>query len=194
MSSDDGEDILGKVASILLRPDDETFKCSYRRVEGQLLFGGGDDDAGRRDREGGDDDSDDSNAARAVCVRAKVSKLCLNNTVRPAWEGQLVDVRDVPRDDLPSFARNALPPPGGADVGTANRSAASALSSPSRPPSGGLAFSLMTGDAVNALHRRMEELRAKNAELEGNTLRWKSTAERLGSKWEDEKGERRRAS
>lgn len=144
---------LDKVASILLYPDGEIFKVSYKRVRVQLL--------------GGSHDS-----KNATSVKVSVRKTCMNNIVRPVWEGILNDICHYHYDDLPLFARNALP-----DV--MNQSECSS----------GLSFSVMLGDTINKLHKEIDALRTKNKQLETNTLRWKSTSDKLSNQWENEKSE-----
>ena len=154
------EGLLEKVASILLRPDDTTFKVSYKRVEGQLL--------------GGSQDSKNTTS-----VNMLVRKTHLNNLVRPIWDDHLNDICHAFHDDLPLFARNALVMHEGK------------RHSKSEPPSStsGLAFSVMMGDTINKLHKEIETLRTQNKQLETNTLRWKSTSEKLSNQWESEKSE-----
>mmetsp|Transcript_14742 Transcript_14742/g.32027 ORF Transcript_14742/g.32027 Transcript_14742/m.32027 type:complete len:343 (-) Transcript_14742:216-1244(-) len=89
MASEDGQE-LEKVTSILLRPNNETFKVSYKRVEGQL-FGGSRD------------------SKNTTSVKVSVRKTCSNSVVRPVWEGQLDDIVHSCEKDLPLFARCALP-------------------------------------------------------------------------------------
>mmetsp|Transcript_3490 Transcript_3490/g.8885 ORF Transcript_3490/g.8885 Transcript_3490/m.8885 type:complete len:368 (-) Transcript_3490:89-1192(-) len=152
MVSEDGQQ-LEKVTSILLRPDDETFKVSYKRVEGQLL--------------GGSHDSKNTTS-----VKVSIRKTCANNIVRPVWEGQFNNVCHSCYDDLPLFARCALPD----EIHQTESSS-------------GLAFSLMLGDTINKLHKEIDALRTENKQLEANTLRWKSTSDKLSDQWEAEKSE-----
>ncbi|KAL7537960.1 hypothetical protein ACHAXR_008181 [Thalassiosira sp. AJA248-18] len=147
-------DVLDKVASILLRAaDDMTFKVSYKRVGVQLLGGS-------------------SDTKNTTSVKVSVRKTCLNNIVRPVWEGQLNNICHSFYDDLPLFARNALPPEETRQRG-----------------SSGLAFPLLLGDTINKLHKEIDSLRTKNKDLEANTLRWKSTSDKLINQWETEKSE-----
>lgn len=143
---------LHAVSAILLRPDDEVFKVSYKRQRGQL-FGG----------------TNDSKNTTSIMV--SIRKTCLNNVVRPVWEGSMTNIRHCFRDDLPLCARNALPESAQSDSAS------------------GLASSLMLGDTINKLHREIDALRTENKQLEANTLRWKSTSEKLSNQWEDEKSE-----
>ena len=152
MPSEEGNE-LETVSAILLRPDDEIFKVSYKRQRGQLL--------------GGTNDSKNTTS-----IKVSIRKTCLNNVVRPVWEGNLNNIRHAYYDDLPIFARNAFPD-----------SAAQSESS------SGLASPLMLGDTINKLHKEIDALRTQNKQLEANTLRWKSTSEKLSNQWEDEKSE-----
>lgn len=151
MASEEGEE-LEKVTSILLCPDDEIFKVSYKWVRGQLV--------------GGSRDSESTTS-----VKVSIRKTCINNIVRPVWEGQLDNICHSCYDHLPLFARNALP----GDTQTDSSS--------------GLSFSVMLGDAIKKLHNKIHVLRTRNEQLEANTLRWKSTADKLSNEWESEKSE-----
>jgi len=152
MVSEEGKE-LEKVTSILLRSDDETFKVSYRRVEGQI-FGGIDD------------------SKKTTSVKVSIRKTCLNSIVRPVLESRLDNICHSCYDDLPLFARNALPE-----------------EMSQTESSSGLAIAVMSGDTINELHREIDALRAKNKQLETNNLLWKSTAEKLSNQWEAEKSE-----
>lgn len=152
MPSEEGNE-LETVSAILLRPDDEIFKVSYKRQRGQLL--------------GGTNDSKNTTS-----IKVSIRKTCLNNVVRPVWEGQMNNIRHAYYDDLPIFARNAFPEP------TAQSDSSSGLASP-----------LMLGDTINKLHKEIDALRTENKQLEANTLRWKQTSEKLSNQWEDEKSE-----
>ena len=152
MANEEDEELLGKVASILLSPDDDAFKVSYKRVEGQL-FGGSQD------------------SKNTTSVKVSVRKI-MANVVRPVWEGQLNNICHKCYDGLPLFARNALP-----EEMSQNEA------------SSGLSFSVMLGDTINKLHKEIDALRTENKTLEANTLRWKSTSEKLSGQWESEKSE-----
>ena len=143
---------LDKVASVILRPDDETFKVSYKRIRAQLL--------------GGSQDSNDTTS-----VEVSIRKTLLNNIVRPVWEGILNDIGILNYQDLPLFARCAYP------------------ESDTTDSSSGLALPIMLGDTINRLHKEIETLRNENRLLENNTLRWKSTSEKISNKWENEKSD-----
>ena len=151
MPSENGKQ-LDRVASILLRPDDETFKVRYRRLRAQLF--------------GGSNDSKNTNT-----IEISIRKFCLNNVVRPIWEGSLNDIGLSRHDDLPLFARCAIAESDRAD------------------PSSGLALPVMLGDTINRLQKEIDALRDTNRQLQENTLRWKSTAEKLSNRWESEKSE-----
>jgi hypothetical protein len=151
MPSEEGKE-LDRVTSILLRPDDETFKVSYKRVRAQL-FGGS------------------QGSKNTTSVEVSIRKMCLNNVVRPVWEGSLNDIGLCCYNDLPLFARCAFPEYDRTD-------ASSALSLP-----------IMLGDTINRLQKEIDALRAENRQLEENTLRWKSTSEKLSNRWETEKSE-----
>jgi hypothetical protein len=156
MPSDiDEKEQLDKVASVLLRPDDETFKVSYKRIHAQLL--------------GGSQDSNDTTS-----IEVSIRKTLLNNIVRPVWEGILNDIGILCYQDLPLFARCAYPE---SDTTTDSSS------------SSGLALPIMLGDTINRLHKEIETLRHDNRVLENNTLRWKSTSEKMSNKWENEKSD-----
>ena len=152
MPEEEGRE-LEAVSAILRRPDDDVFKVSYKRQRGQVL--------------GGTNDHKTTNS-----IRVSIRKTCLNNVVRPVWEGQMNNIRHAYYDDLPLFARNALPE-----------------TSQSDDASSGLASTLMLGDTINKLHKEIDALRNQNKQLEANTLRWKSTSEKLSNQWEDEKSE-----
>jgi len=143
---------LETVSAILRRPDDDIFKVSYKRQRGQVL--------------GGTNDHKHTSS-----IKVSIRKTCLNNVVRPVWEGQMNNIRHAYYDDLPLFARNALPETSQSDA------------------SSGLASPLMLGDTINKLHKEIDALRNQNKQLEANTLRWKSTSEKLSNQWEDEKSE-----
>ena len=115
MTSEDGQQ-LQEVKSILLRPDDDVYKVSYKRLRGQIV--------------GGTNDSKNTTS-----IRVSIRKTCLNNIVRPVWEGQLNNIAVACYDDLPLFARHALPEFDQTDA------------------SSGLSFSLMLGDTINKLHK-----------------------------------------
>mmetsp|Transcript_3955 Transcript_3955/g.8720 ORF Transcript_3955/g.8720 Transcript_3955/m.8720 type:complete len:296 (-) Transcript_3955:235-1122(-) len=151
MSYEEGKG-LEKVRSIVLRPDDETFKVSYKRVKGQLVGRGYD-------------------SMNTTSIKVSIRKTCINNIVRPVWEGQLDNICHSCYDDLPLFVRNALP-------GEMNQMSSS-----------GLSFSVMLGDSIYKLHNEIDALRTKNKQLEVNTLRWKSTTDKLSNQWETEKSE-----
>lgn len=151
MPSDDGKE-LDRVASILLRSDDETFKVSYKRVRAQL-FGGSQD------------------SKNTTSVEVSIRKMCLNNVVRPVWEGSLNDIGLSCYNDLPLFARCAFPESDRTDA------------------SSGLSLPIMLGDTINRLQKEIDALRAENRQLEDNTQRWKSTSEKLSYRWETEKSE-----
>lgn len=151
-SDGDEKEQLDKVASVLLRSDDDTFKVSYKRIRAQLL--------------GGSQDSNDTTS-----VEVSIRKTLLNNIVRPVWEGTLNDIGILNYRDLPLFARCAYPESDQTDA------------------SSGLALPIMLGDTINRLHREIETLRNENKLLEDNTLRWKSTSEKLSNKWETEKSD-----
>lgn len=148
MPSEGGGKVLDRVASVLLHPNDETCKVSYKRMRG------------------GSQDSNDTTR-----IEVSIRKTLLNSIVRPVWEGTLNDIGLICYQDLPPFARCALP-----DSDRTNASS-------------GLALPIMLGDTINQLHRVIEALRAENRQLEENTLRWKSTSEKLSNKWETEKSE-----
>lgn len=157
MSSDQGHE-LEKVTSILLRPDDDVFKVSYKRVEAQL-FGG----------------SCDSTNTITTSVKVSIRKACQGlsqGVVRPVWEGQCDNICHLCYDDLPLFARKALPE-----------------ETSQTESSSGLAFPIMLGDAANILLKELAVSRNQNRQLEADTLRWKSTADKLSNAWEDEKSE-----
>lgn len=158
MASDDGQE-LETAKSILLRPDGEIFrmgeifKVSYKRVEGQL-FGGSYD------------------SKNTTSVKVSIRKTCANSVVRPVWEGQLNNICHTCYDDLPLFARCALPE-------EMNQTKSSS----------GLSFPLMLGDTIKKLQKEIDALRTENKQLETNTLRWKSTSEKLSNQWESEKSD-----
>ncbi|KAL9186594.1 hypothetical protein ACHAXT_005832 [Thalassiosira profunda] len=151
MSTDEGRE-LEEVTAILLRPDDDTYKTSYKRVEGQLVGGSND-------------------TKSTTSVKMSVRKTLANGIVRPVWQGQVHDICHAAYDDLPSFAKRARP-----DEERANASS-------------GLSLSVALGDTVNKLHKEIEALRTENTQLESNTLRWKSTSDKLSNRWESEKSE-----
>ncbi len=151
LPSEDGKE-LDRVTSILLRPDDETFKVRYKRLRAQL-FG----------------ESDDSKNTSTIEV--SIRKMCLNNIVRPIWEGSLNDIRLNSYNHLPLFARCAL------------------LESDRSDASSGLSLPVMLGDTINRLQKEIDALRKTNRQLQENTLRWKSTSEKLSNRWESEKSE-----
>lgn len=151
-SDGDEKEQLDKVASVLLRQDDATFKVSYKRIRAQLL--------------GGSQDSNDTTS-----VEVSIRKTLLNNIVRPVWEGTLNDIGILNYQDLPLFARCAYPESDQTDA------------------SSGLALPIMLGDTINRLHKEIEALRNENRLLEDNTLRWKSTSEKMSNKWETEKSD-----
>ena len=105
-------------------------------------------------------------------IKLSIRKTLSNSIVRPVWEGQLNNICQSCYDDLPLFAQCALP-----DEMNQTES------------SSGLAFSLMLGDTINKLHKEIDALRTENKNLEANTLRWKSTSEKLSNQWESEKSE-----
>jgi phosphoribosyl-ATP pyrophosphohydrolase len=152
----DEKEQLNKVASVLLRPDDETFKVSYKRIHAQVL--------------GGSQDSNDTTS-----IEVSIRKTLLNNIVRPVWEGIMNDIGIQCYQDLPLFARCAYPE---SDDTTTTDSSSS-----------GLALPIMLGDTINRLHKEIETLRHENRVLENNTLRWKSTSEKMSNKWENEKSD-----
>lgn len=151
-SDGDEKEQLDKVASVILRPDDETFKVSYKRIRAQFL--------------GGSQDSNDTTS-----VEVSIRKTLLNNIVRPVWEGILNDIGILNYQDLPLFVRCAYP------------------ESDTTDSSSGLALPIMLGDTINRLHKEIETLRNENRLLEKNTLRWKSTSEKMSNKWENEKSD-----
>ena len=151
-SDGDEKEQLDKVTSVILRPDDETFKVSYKRIRAQLL--------------GGSQDSNDTTS-----VEVSIRKTLLNNIVRPVWEGILNDIGILCYQDLPLFARCAYP------------------ESDTTDSSSGLALPIMLGDTINRLNKEIETLRNENRLLENNTLRWKSTSEKMSNKWENEKSD-----
>ncbi|KAL3781342.1 hypothetical protein ACHAW5_010142 [Stephanodiscus triporus] len=52
-----------------------------------------------------------------------------------------------------------------------------------------LAAPSCSGDTINRLQKDIDALRDENRQLEKNTLRWKSTSEKLSHRWETEKSE-----
>ncbi len=148
MSSENGKE-LDRVASILLRPDDETFKVRYNRQ----LFGGSQD------------------SKNTSTIEVSIRKMCLNNVVRPIWEGSFNDIGLSCYDDLPLFARCAIPESDRTDT------------------SSGLSLPVMLGDTINRLQKEIDALRDTNRQLQENTLRWKSTSEKLSNRWESDKSE-----
>mmetsp|Transcript_15947 Transcript_15947/g.28843 ORF Transcript_15947/g.28843 Transcript_15947/m.28843 type:complete len:298 (-) Transcript_15947:212-1105(-) len=153
MSYEEGKG-LENVRSILLRPDDETFKVSCKRVKGQFVGRGSHD------------------SMNTTSIKVSIRKTCINNIVRPVWEGQLDNICHSCYDDLPLFVQNALPE-------EMNQTESSS----------GLSFSVMLGDSINKLHNEIDALRTKSKQLEVNTLRWKSTTDKLSNQWETEKSE-----
>eukprot|EP00804_Cyclotella_cryptica_P026111 CCRYP_013011-RA/>CCRYP_013011-RA protein AED:0.03 eAED:0.03 QI:126/1/1/1/1/1/2/697/253 len=93
---------LDQVASILLynkegtqemierHYEQEKYKISYKRMQGQLL--------------GGEHDS-----TTTTTVKTSILKTCFNNLVRPVWEGSVSNVHHSNYKRLPSFVQNALP-------------------------------------------------------------------------------------
>jgi hypothetical protein len=102
MSHENDKTPLDQVADILLyteeladvqsRNEQEKYKISYKRIEGQLI--------------GGDHD-----ATSTTSVKASILKTCFNNLVRPVWEGPVINVQHANYNDLPYFVQNALPDP-----------------------------------------------------------------------------------
>jgi len=160
MSSDEGHE-LEKVMSILLCPDDGDDDV-FKVLYKRVegqLFG----------------DSYDSSNTTTRSVKVSVRKACQGlsqGVVRPVWEGQCDDMCRSRCDDLPLFARNAFP---------------EELSR--KESSSGVIFPVMLGDAANVLLEELAALRTQNKTLEADTLRWKSTADKLSQTWEDEKSE-----
>ncbi|KAL7520139.1 hypothetical protein ACHAWX_004884 [Stephanocyclus meneghinianus] len=93
---------LDQVANILLynkegtngmidrRHEQEKYKISYKRVEGQHL--------------GGEFDSTNNTS-----VKTSILKTCFNNLVRPVWEGSVNNVHHSNYERLPSFLRKTFP-------------------------------------------------------------------------------------
>ena len=100
MSHENDKTPLDQVADVLLYKEEladlqsqneqEKYKISYKRIEGQLL--------------GGDHDSD-----KTTSVKASILKTCFNDLVRPVWEGPVINVQHANYKELPSFVQNALP-------------------------------------------------------------------------------------
>ncbi|KAL3792331.1 hypothetical protein ACHAWO_000881 [Cyclotella atomus] len=102
MSHENDKTPLDQVADVLLyideladmqsRNEQEKYKISYKRIEGQLIGGVHD-------------------ATSTTSVKASILKTCFNNLVRPVWEGSAINVQHANYNDLPSFVQNALPDP-----------------------------------------------------------------------------------
>lgn len=81
-----------EIADMQRRNEQEKYKISFKRTEGQLL--------------GGDHDT-----TNTTSIKTAILKTCFNNLVRPVWEGLVIDVQHKDYENLPFFVQNALPDP-----------------------------------------------------------------------------------
>jgi hypothetical protein len=142
MSHENDKTPLDQVADVLLyideladmqsRNEQEKYKISYKRIEGQLIGGVHD-------------------ATSTTSVKASILKTCFNNLVRPVWEGPAINVQHASYNDLPSFVQNALPDPSN-EVDTAYASSGLAF-----PLMLGNTISKLQNEAA-ALHKQKQQL------------------------------------
>lgn len=144
-----------EIADMQRQHEQDKYKISYKRMEGQLI--------------GGEHD-----CTSTTSVKTSILKSCYNGLVRPVWEGPVINVRHSNYDKLPTFVQDTIPDP-------SNESTTHFSSS--------LAFPLMLGDTISRLQNEAESLRKQKQKLNAETLRWKSTVDKLMNQWQDEKSE-----